>query len=294
MNIRRIAPRVARSLLAAAAVWLLPSLAAAHQVWIEEKGGNTNLYFGEYGDNQREESPGYLDKLSKPTATLITAQGEKVLEGTKLKDAISFKGRAAKGESVIVIDAAYPVSERSEGDKPTRSLWTPAARYVTDLKAQAPKLPLDIVPTGNAGEFQVLYRGAPLPKAEAALVAVSGWALESRTDDQGKVKFTLPWKGGYALLVRHKDPTKGSRKTAEGKDEAYDVATFATTLTFVTSSGLPSPPPPPAAPANKMESPKPAAAAAAPAPAAPAPEKPASAKPAQAPATKPAAPAVKP
>jgi uncharacterized GH25 family protein len=292
MNTRRIAPRVARSLLAAAAFWLLPSVAAAHQVWIEEKGGNINFYFGEYGDNQREESPGYLDKFVKPTATLITAQGEKVLEGSKTRDAISFKGKAAKGESVIAIDASYPVSERSEGDKPTRSLWTPAARYVTDLKAQTPKLPLDIVPTGNAGEFQVLYRGAPLPKAEAALVAVSGWALESRTDDQGKVKFTLPWKGGYALLVRHKDPTKGSRKSADGKDEAYDVATFATTLTFVTSTGLPSPPAPPAAPANKMEPPPPAAAAPAPAPAKPA-TAPAT-KPAAAPATKPAAPAAKP
>jgi hypothetical protein len=150
MNTRRNAPRVARSLLAAAAVWLLPSIAGAHQVWIEEKGGNTNFYFGEYGDNQREESPGYLDKLSKPMATLITAQGEKVLEGTKTRDAISFKGKAGKGESVIVIDAAYPVSERSEGDKPQRSLWTPAARYVTDLKAQTPKLPLDIVPTGRS------------------------------------------------------------------------------------------------------------------------------------------------
>jgi hypothetical protein len=113
------------------------------------------------------------------------------------------------------------------------------------------------------------------------------------------VKFTLPWKGGYALLVRHKDPTKGSRKAADGKDEAYDVATFATTLTFVTSSGLPSPPPPPAAPANKMD-PKPTAAAAVPVPVKPAlapATKPVAApatKPAAAPPTKPAAPAAKP
>jgi uncharacterized GH25 family protein len=269
------------TLLAAAAAWLVPSLAAAHQVWIEEKAGVTNLYFGEYGDNQREESPGYLDKLAKPTATLVTAQGDKTLEPTKTKDAVSFKGRAAPGESVVVVDAVYPVIEGKDGDKPVRTVWTPAARYVTDLRAQPPKLPLDIVPTGTPGEFQVLYRGAPLPKAEASLVAVSGWSLESRTDEQGKVKFTLPWKGGYALLVRHKDPTKGTRRSAEGKDEAYDIASFATTLTFVTASGLQSPPPPPAAPANKME----------PAKAAPAPAK---AEPAKAPtAPPPSAPAKK-
>jgi uncharacterized GH25 family protein len=262
----RNSKRVARTLLAAAAAWLVPALASAHQVWIEENAGATKLYFGEYGDNQREESPGYLDKLAKPTATLVTAQGDKTLESTKTKDAISFKGRAAKGESVVIIDAAYPVLEGKDGDKPVRSVWTPAARYVTDLRAQTPKLPLDIVPTGTPGEFQVLYRGAPLPKAEAALVAVSGWSLESRTDELGKLKFTLPWKGGYALLVRHKDPTKGSRKSADGKDEAYDVASFATTLTFVTTSGLPSPPAPPAAPANKMEPPAPAPATKAEAP----------------------------
>jgi uncharacterized GH25 family protein len=274
MSIRLLSPRSLRTLFALA-VSLSSSLAAAHQVWLEEKGGATNLYFGEYGDNQREESPGYLDKLAKPTATLVTAQGDRTLTSAKTKDSVSFKGRAAKGESVVVIDAAYPVLEGKDGDKPMRTVWTPAARYVADLRAQTAKLPLDIVPTGTPGEFQVLYRGAPLPKVEAALVAMSGWSLEGRTDDQGKVKFALPWKGGYALLVRHKDPTKGTRKTAEGKDEAYDVASFATTLTFVTSAGLPSPPPPPAAPANKMEPAKPAAAPAKPAapkaPAAPAP-----------------------
>ena len=142
------------------------------------------------------------------------------------------------------------------------------------------------------GEFQVSYRGAPLPKAEVSLVAVSGWSLKGTTDEQGKVSFRLPWKGTYALLVRHKDPTPGSRKTEQGADEAFDAASFATTLTFVTSTGLPSPPAPPAAPANKMEPPKPAAAAAAPAPVKPAPAP--AAKPAPAPATKPAAPAAKP
>jgi hypothetical protein len=75
--------------------------------------------------------------------------------------------------------------------------------------------------------------------------------LSGTTDDKGKVSFRLPWKGNYALLVRHKDPTPGKRKTAQGTEEAYDAASFATTLTFATSSGLPSPPAPPPAPPNK-------------------------------------------
>jgi hypothetical protein len=91
-----------------------------------------------------------------------------------------------------------------------------------------------------------------LPKAEVSLVAISVWSLSGTTDDQGKVSFRLPWKGTYALLVRHKDATAGKRKNAQGADEAYDASSFATTLTFVTGTGLPSPPPPPAAPPNKL------------------------------------------
>jgi hypothetical protein len=82
------------------------------------------------------------------------------------------------------------------------------------------------------------------------LVAASGWSLTGRTDELGKVRFRLPWKGTYALLVRHKDPAPGVRKTAKKTEESFDSASFGTTLTFVTSSGLPAPPPPPPAAPN--------------------------------------------
>jgi uncharacterized GH25 family protein len=255
--------RASVSLMAVAAAVSLSSAAFAHQVWLESDGSNTKLYFGEYGDNQRETSPGYLDKLARPSATLVGAKGEKVLEPTKTRDAVSFGGRAANGDSVVAVDLQYPIST-GHGDKAQRSAWTPAARYVSDLRAQTPKLTLDVVPTGKPGEFQVVFRGAPLPKAEVSLVAVSGWSLTGRTDELGKVSFKLPWKGGYAMLVRHKDPTPGKRKTAQGTEEAFDVQSFATTLTFVTPNGLVSPPAPPPAPPNEMpaEAPKPPPAAA--------------------------------
>lgn len=160
-------------------------------------------------------------------------------------------GRAAKGESVVAVDLTYPLLDSQVDGKTVKTAWTPAARYVPELGPQPPKLALDVVPTNATGEFQVVYRGAPLPKAEVSLVAASGWSLAGTTNDQGKVTFRLPWKGTYALLVRHKDAAPGKRKSAQGTDEAYDAASFATTLTFTTSAGLPSPPPPPAAPPNK-------------------------------------------
>ncbi|MEO8182079.1 MAG: DUF4198 domain-containing protein [Deltaproteobacteria bacterium] len=225
--------------------------AAAHQVWLERDAAGTKLYFGELGDNLHEVSPGYLDKLARPTATLLTASGEKALQISKQRDGFAIAGRPAQGESLIVVDAAYPLLEGKEGDKPSRTLWTPAARYVGSLVAQAPKLVLDIVPAGAAGEFQVFFRGAPLGQAELTLVAASGWSRQGTSDASGKVRFSLPWKGTYGLLVRHKDGTPGSRSGDKGA-EAYDRASFGTTLTFTTSEGLPSPPPPPPAAPSRL------------------------------------------
>ena len=54
----------------ALATLLLASLgtAQAHQVWLENDGGQAQLFFGEFNDNLRETSPGALDKfLATPT-----------------------------------------------------------------------------------------------------------------------------------------------------------------------------------------------------------------------------------
>lgn len=251
MRLPRVRMFVAPWLIAAIPL-LLASAAQAHQVWLEQDASGAKLYFGEFGDNLHEVSPGYLDKLTQVSATVLSSKGERALESKKDRDAITISGRANKGESVVAVDLAYPLLENKDGGKTVRTAWTPAARFVPELGPQSPKLVLDVVPTNGSGEFQVVYRGAPLAKAEVSLVAVSGWSLSGTTDDKGKVSFRLPWKGTYALLVRHKDPTPGKRKNAQGADETYDAASFGTTLTFTTSTGLPSPPAPPAAPPNKL------------------------------------------
>jgi hypothetical protein len=215
----------------------------------------TKLYFGELADNLHEVSPGYLDQLIRPSATLVTAAGEKPVPLSKQRDGYAIAARPGKGESLIVVDDAYPLIESKEGDKALRTAWTPAARILGSWAAQAPKLVLDLVPTGAPGEFQVIFRGAPLAGAELTLTAASGWSRHASSGTDGKVRFSLPWKGTYGLLVRHKDNTPGSRTRDKGI-EAYDRASFGTTLTFETTSGLPSPPAPPLAPPNSPESKK--------------------------------------
>jgi uncharacterized GH25 family protein len=232
-------------LAALAAALLAPAAAPAHQIWLEQDKAGAKLFFGEFAENVRESSPGYLDKFPGPTGTHLTSKGEQPVALSKTASSFASTARIKKGETLIVQEPNYPVIERKAADKTTRTFWSPAARYVADFTAQQPKLTLDVVPTGKTGEFQVTFRGQPLPKAEIGIVAVSGWGQEARTDDEGKVSFSLPWKGPYLVSIRHVDSTPGARPPAEGKPaEKYDLASFTTTLSFVTPSGLPSPPAP--------------------------------------------------
>ena len=65
MSLSRISFLVAAVLAAGAA--------QAHHVWLEQDAAGATLYFGEYGENLRETTPGYLDKFVAPTARRVSA-----------------------------------------------------------------------------------------------------------------------------------------------------------------------------------------------------------------------------
>lgn len=236
------------SLVAVVLSLLLPLAASAHQIWIEQSPKGAKLYFGEFGMNLREVSPGTLDKLPAPAAR--GAEGE-VIPLTRAADHFRLARPAKKGESLVAEEVNYPSWENKEGTKVTRGVWFAAARWVADFAAQPAKLTLDIVPTGKPGELQVVYKTKPLAETEVVLTAQSGWQKHGETDKDGKVAFTLPWKGGYLVEVHHTDKTPGKRKLAAG-EEKYDEATYVTTLSFSLSKGLVGAPvPPPAAPSKE-------------------------------------------
>lgn len=224
--------------------------AQAHHVWLEPDGKATKLYFGEFGGNLREASPGLLDKFNKPTAQKLSASGTQDLATSKTANGFAIDARLAKGESLIAQEAAYPISERKEGDKVTRSLYLPAARLVADPARQEPRLTLDLVPTGVQGkdsvQVQAFYQGKPLAKAKVAVVTSAGWQQEHRADEQGRLTVKLPWRGTYVLEVKHADGA-GER----GADK-YDRASYVTSLTLVQAKGVSQLPAPPAAEPNKM------------------------------------------
>ncbi|QOT79128.1 DUF4198 domain-containing protein [Cupriavidus basilensis] len=226
----------------------LSGTAQAHQVWLEQTPATAQLYFGEFNENLREVSPGLLDRFVQPTAVLVTARGEQPLKADKTTNGFVLSGRAGAGETIVAQDTGYPLLERKDGDKVIRTAWTPAARLLGagSTSAVAPKLALDIVPTGRAGEYQVVYAGRPLPKAKVGVAVQSGWGRELRTDEQGIVRLAQPWQGTYVLEVHHVDKTAGERN---GKP--YDIASYVTTLSLTQGDGLPAVPAVPAATPNK-------------------------------------------
>jgi uncharacterized GH25 family protein len=222
----------------------------AHQVWLEQDAQGAKLYFGEFGENLREASPGLLDKFVKPVGQKLSARGAEPLQVNKTANGFALAGRAARGESLVAEEPAYPISERKQGDKLTRSLYVPAARLVTDLAKQDPKLTLDLVPTGQntqgGAELQAFYKGQPLAKAKVAVVTASGWAQEHHTDEAGKLNVSLPWQGTYVLELSHTDTAGGERGA-----EKWDRGAYVTSLTLVQGEGLAALPAAPAAPPNK-------------------------------------------
>lgn len=241
--------RVLGTLAMACGLWA-SSAAQAHQIWLEQTAQGATLYFGEFGENLREASPGLLDKFGQPTAHKVSAQATQPLALRKTAGGFALAGRAAKGEALVAEDPAYPISEWKDNGTPVRSLYHPAARLATQFAAQPPSLTLDLVPTGqsskNSVQVQAFYKGQPLPKAKVALVTASGWAQEHHTDADGKLTVPLPWRGTYVLELGHTDKQPGQRGT-----DSYDRASYVTSLTLVQPTGLPPLAAVPAATPNK-------------------------------------------
>lgn len=220
-------------LLASLALAFAAPAAQAHHVWLEQDGKAVKLQFGEFGDNQRETTPGLLDMFVAPKATLIGAKGEQALTLNKTAKGFVLSGAPGAGESIVAEDNAYPTWETKEDGKTLTHVWAPAARLVNGFAARQPKLAFDIVPTGKLGEFKVFYKGQPLPKVKVHAVIPNGWSKEAESDAAGTVKFDLPWKGAYVLEAEHVDKTPGERA---GKQTAS--ATYVTSLSFVQPTGV--------------------------------------------------------
>lgn len=234
-----------RAAVMAAAAVATTTPTQAHQVWLENTGGQARLHFGEFNENLRETSPGRLDQFKGvPVLEQRTGTAVQRVEGQLGTD--GFRYTVVGTPETLFAAPHYPLIDRSQRNLPALR-WQPSARWVGSVvQPVAPTAPLDLVPTGRPGELKVVYQGTPLAKAKVQLAAPSGWTREAETGHDGTVTFPTPWKGQYVAEVKHSDKTPG-----EAHGEKYAESSYVTTLTFVLADGMASPALPPlAAPAT--------------------------------------------
>ena len=113
--------------------------AHAHQVWLENAGGQARLHFGEFNDNLRETSPGRLDQFKgvpilEQQRTGAPAQR---VDGQFGKDAFVYTTTGTP--DTLFATPTYPVIDRSKRNLPA-VYWQAAARWVASLaKPVAPQ-----------------------------------------------------------------------------------------------------------------------------------------------------------
>lgn len=214
--------------------------AQAHQIWFEHTSPQALvLHYGEYDKNMLEVTPGGLDRFQALKGW--SAQGATALTLERQRDAFTVAYQPAVQDSLLAADPHYPIFELHEQGKPLKAYWTPATRWVGDLRQRQPVLELDIVPTGvqegATAQFQVFYQQKPLADQAVLLETGSGQVFTQTSDANGKVSFELPWQGTYVVAAEYKVSAPGQRLDPQQQPQAYDVRSFSSTLSFHRSTG---------------------------------------------------------
>ncbi|RFC37853.1 MAG: hypothetical protein DID92_2727743153 [Candidatus Nitrotoga sp. SPKER] len=190
--------------------------AAAHMLWLEGDATASKLYFGEYGENLRETSPGKLDNIVTPMITIVdTAGAEKSVTANRSSNYYAIPG----GATVLVQALKQPI--RTPQDK-----LAPVQRgFLYARQGKGGNLPLDI--QQNANKLRLTFMGKPLAKAEITLIAPNGWEKPLHTDENGETSFSLLEPGLYVAEAKHKENHPGE---FEGK--AYSSENHTVTFSF--------------------------------------------------------------
>ncbi|MDQ3267888.1 MAG: DUF4198 domain-containing protein [Pseudomonadota bacterium] len=187
--------------------------AAAHMLWLEGDATASKLYFGEYGENLREASPGKLDNIVTPMVTIVDAAGaEKPVTANR-----STNHYAIPGGATILVKALKQPLRIPHGDKSA-----PLQRgFLYARQGKGGSLPLDI--QQNANKFRLTFMGKPLVKAEITLIAPNGWEKPLHTDENGETIFSLLEPGLYVAEAKHKENHPGEFEGKTYSSENHTV-----------------------------------------------------------------------
>jgi len=200
-----------QTIFAAVMSGLLSFNVAAHSLWLEGDINASKLYFGEYGENLREPSPGRLDSIIAPIATVIDATGaERFVNASRNDNHFDIPS----GTAVLVQTLKQPVREpQAENSTPAQK------RFFYARLGKGGSLPLDILqPSVNL--LRLSFMGKPLAKTEIVITAPSGWQKNLHTDENGEAGFSLPEPGLYVAEARHTLDNPGE---FDGKAYAIEI-----------------------------------------------------------------------
>ncbi len=221
-----------KALLASACGMAAMSSVNAHYLWIERSGSHATLFFGEYEESAREQSPGRLDEIPDPQAQLLAGKDALPTTLQKRANGFVFTSRDAAARPLIAEEANVGVKDWTRSGIGVVKPYFYARHQPPRIVSDGPVLDLDILPQTARGQFRVYFHGKPLPKAMVKIVAPNTWAQEGHTDDEGTVHLPLPWRGQYILQVIHLEAGSGE---FEGK--TYQAKRHRATLSYVATSG---------------------------------------------------------
>jgi uncharacterized GH25 family protein len=208
-------------------VLLLTSSVHAHFVWLERnEEGPARAYLGEWIDDIREKTGGMLDRIKAPKVFLGASTEPLAVKRNENNLEFQVKGRG----DVRLVDSSMPPREDKEKGGATKTIYyAKAGRSET-----AAKLDLELVPTTpNGNTLMLVFRGAPLPKAEVTLIGPPKWQKPLVTDDKGQITLPTPWAGRYVLEVTHFDEKPGA-----SSEEKFNRSRHISSLSFVQQKGI--------------------------------------------------------
>lgn len=204
--------------------------AQAHYLWIEQTNAGAQLFFGEVQEGVKEKSPGKLDNIKAPAASVQKAKGQALDATDARRMEQSFVIADSKGAAAVtVVEESLEVKDLTK-----HGLGLAKSNYYAragNAAAGNATMALDVQQQA-ANRFTVTYRGQPLANAKLEVIAPNTWVQEHKTNAKGTVEINTPWRGQYVLHVLHVDATPG-----EHQGKKYESLRNHLTYTFVSPKG---------------------------------------------------------
>ncbi len=203
----------------------------AHYLWMERDGeSKIRVFFGEYQEGLREKSGGRLDEVTKLGSSSFDSEGKRTeLKFLKKEDHFSAE-IPSKTEVILIKETDRPVADlRTYDIGIVKPIYYTRIHPTQNIVSIPSLLDLDFVPVSfERGEFQVMFKNRPLPKAKVMVYAPNTWMQEIHSDEQGMIRVPTPWPGEYVLEVINKERVAG-----EFQSKQYEAIRHRATLTFV-------------------------------------------------------------